>query len=246
MSDDKELDERMQQLNAQFRASSSRANILHVDPDNPYEIQRYEREQREFESERLNLKANILYVHGFASSGNSGTAKTIQKYLPNCRVVAPDLPVDPDKALALLRDIVKNEKIDIVVGTSMGGMFAQKLRGMPKVLVNPSFHVSESMRRKIGIVPFFKQRKDGATEFEVTQALCDAYKKIEAGQFDNLSDGEKNITFGLFGTDDDVVSCEAEFDKYYARKMIFNGGHRLTDKVIYEYVVEAILKLLKQ
>ena len=53
-----------------------------------------------------------------------------------------------------------------------------------------------------------------------------------------------NVTYGLFGTDDDIVSCEAEYDKYYRNKMVFIGGHRLTDDVIHDYVVEAILKLL--
>ena len=51
------------------------------------------------------------------------------------------------------------------------------------------------------------------------------------------------MTYGLFGTDDDVVSCEEEFDRYYCRKMVFPGGHRLTDGAIHEYVVEAVLWL---
>ncbi|MCH5345603.1 MAG: hypothetical protein J1E63_00755 [Muribaculaceae bacterium] len=198
-----------------------------------------------FEQERLALKANVLYVHGFASSGNSGTAATIQKYLPNCRVIAPDLPIDPNEALMLLRKIIAEQKVDVVVGTSMGGMFAQKLRGIPKVLVNPSFHVSESMKNKIGVVPFFKKRQDGASEFEVTPQLCDAYKAIETPQFDNIDEHEKSITYGLFGTEDDVINCEEEYSRYYPKKMIFFGGHRLSEKVIHDYVIEAILILLQ-
>lgn len=246
MCGDTELDDIMQKMTAHLRASSSRGNLHGIDPDNPFEIRRHEQEAMAFNNERLSLKANILYVHGFASSGNSGTARTIQKYLPNCRVISPDLPINPDMAIKLLKQIVADEKIDVVVGTSMGGMFSQKLRGIPKVLVNPAFHVSESMRRKIGIVPFFKQRADGATEFEVTASLCDAYKNTETGQFNNLTDQEISITYGLFGTDDDVVSCEAEYDRYYRNKMVFIGGHRLTDETVHDYVVEAILKLLKR
>lgn len=246
MSDSKELDDMMRKMKAQFRASPSRGNLRGIDPDNPFEIMHHEREASAFDNERQSLKAKILYVHGFASSGDSGTAKTIQKYLPNCRVISPDLPINPDEAIAMLKRIVIEEKIDVAVGTSMGGMLAQKLRGIPKVLVNPSFHVSESMRRKIGIVPFFKRRADGATEFEVTPDLCDAYKNVETGQFDNLSDKEISNTYGLFGTDDDVVSCEEEYDRHYRNKMIFIGGHRLTDDAIHDYVVEAILKLLKR
>lgn len=244
MSEDKELDRMMADLRAHLRTSSSRGNIHGVDPDNPFAIRQHEKEAATFDRERMDLKANILYVHGFASSGNSGTAGAIQKYLPDSRVFSPDIPVNPDDALALLRRIVKEKKIDIVVGTSMGGMFAQKLKGIPKVLVNPSFHVSESMRRKIGIVQFFKKREDGATEFEVTPELCDAYRTIEDGQFDNISSSEIACTYGLFGTDDDVVSCETEYDRHYTKKMVFPGGHRLSDGNIHDYVVEAILRLL--
>lgn len=243
MSEDSEVDEMMRRIRSASRITSSRGNIHGIDPDNPYEVRGHERETLEFDRERCALQANVLYVHGFASSGNSGTARKIQKYLPGCRVISPDLPVAPDEALALLRRIVAEEKVDVVVGTSMGGMFAQKLRGVPKVLVNPSFHVSESMRRKIGVVPFFKAREDGATDFVVTPALCDAYRDIETGQFDNLTESEIAMTYGLFGTDDDVVSCEEEFDRYYCRKMVFPGGHRLTDAAIHDYVVEAVLRL---
>ena len=244
MSEDKELDEMMKRMRAHLRTSSSHGNIHGVDPDNPFAIRQHEKEASNFYKERSELKANILYVHGLASSGNSGTARTIQKYLPNSKVFSPDLPVNPHEALALLNNIVANEKIDVVVGTSMGGMFAQKMRGIPKVVVNPSFHVSESMRRKIGIMPFFKKREDGSTEFEITPELCDEYRSLENGQFDNLSPREIDITFGLFGTDDDVVSCEKEYDAHYINKMIFPGGHRLSDENIHDYVIEAILKLM--
>lgn len=212
MNEDKELDDMMGNLKERLCDSNSRGNIRGIETDNAFEIMRHEQDAEGFDNERMSLKANILYVHGFASSGDSGTARTIQKYLPNCCVISPDLPINPDEAIGMLKRIANEEKIDVAVGTSMGGMFAQKLRGIPKVLVNPSFHVSESMRRKIGIVPFFKRRADGATEFEVTPALCDAYKNVETGQFDNLSDREISITYGLFGTNDDVVSCEAEYD----------------------------------
>ena len=67
------------------------------------------------------------------------------------RVIAPDLPIDPDEALAMLRDLVATERPDIVIGTSMGGMFAQQLYDCRKILVNPAFHVSRTMRRQIGV-----------------------------------------------------------------------------------------------
>ena len=78
----------------------------------------------------------ILYIHGLSSSGASGTARHLQALLPDIRVIAPDLPIDPDEALAMLRDLVATERPDIVIGTSMGGMFAQQLYDCRKILVH--------------------------------------------------------------------------------------------------------------
>ena len=37
----------------------------------------------------------VLYVHGFGSSGQSGTVARIREVLPQATVIAPDLPVEP-------------------------------------------------------------------------------------------------------------------------------------------------------
>ena len=49
----------------------------------------------------------MMYVHGFASSGSSGTVMNLRRSLPGWRVIAPDLPVDPFESLELLRSIVE-------------------------------------------------------------------------------------------------------------------------------------------
>ena len=42
----------------------------------------------------------VLYVHGFGSSGQSGTVTRLRTVMPNARVLAPDLPVEPNEAIA--------------------------------------------------------------------------------------------------------------------------------------------------
>ena len=37
----------------------------------------------------------IMYVHGFGSSGQSGTVTLLRTLMPESTVVAPDLPVHP-------------------------------------------------------------------------------------------------------------------------------------------------------
>lgn len=188
----------------------------------------------------------LLYIHGLASSGNSGTAKEIQRRLPKTRVLSPDLPVDPQEAYEMLCRVIDEEEVDVMVGSSMGGMFANVLNGVAKVLVNPSFHVSESMRKRIGTMPFFSERKDGATDFEITEELCDAYAKLERRQFAFFKERDTGETFALFGSDDETVNCKDEYMRYFGDAYeTFTGGHRLSPEVIHDKLIPIVAELVK-
>lgn len=204
-----------------------------------------EEEEATYEHIRGFLAIKILYVHGFRSSGQSGTADRLRKFLPHCKIFSPDLPIDAKEAVAMLKRIVSEEEIDVVVGTSMGGMLAQKLRGVPKVLVNPSFFVSETFRKNMGKVSFFSEREDGSTEFEITQEVVDSYVAVERGQFRAISQREKNITVGAFGNKDDVVNCKDIFKEHYDNVVYFAGGHRLDADSIKHRIIPTIAKIYR-
>ena len=76
----------------------------------------------------------LLYLHGFASSGASGTVGLLRRELFEKRktdkvvVVAPDIPVDPVEVLPMLKELANAESPDLIIGTSMGGAYAQQLR----------------------------------------------------------------------------------------------------------------------
>lgn len=185
----------------------------------------------------------ILYIHGLSSSGASGTARHLQALLPDIRVIAPDLPIDPDEALAMLRDLVATERPDIVIGTSMGGMFAQQLYDCKKIIVNPAFHVSRTMRKQIGICPFLNPRKDGATTYTITSALCDRYEETERRQFDGVTDEAVEKTWALFGAHDTVVNCREEYLQHYRNCTTFDGEHRLRYENIRDVLVPLIISI---
>ena len=185
----------------------------------------------------------ILYIHGLSSSGNSNTVNTLRQLLPNDCILAPDLPIEPFEALHMLRKLCSDESPSIVIGTSMGGMFAQQLHGFRKILVNPAFHVSESLRKNIGIQPFFNFRIDGTISYEITQELCDNYVKLESNQFAGIKPFDVQNTYALFGINDELVDCSQEYLKYYKHKAEFEGGHRLSSKDIEQIIVPLINKL---
>ncbi len=107
---------------------------------------------------------NIIYLHGLSSSGNSNTAKRLRELLPDDNIITPDIPIDPKDALLLLETLrrIYNTNETIIIGTSMGAMYAQQMKGFRRILVNPAFHVSKLLRENEGkTLPFFTERIDG-------------------------------------------------------------------------------------
>lgn len=185
----------------------------------------------------------ILYIHGLSSSGASGTSRHLQALLPDMRVIAPDLPIAPDEALAMLRGLVAIERPDIVIGTSMGGMFAQQLYDCRKILVNPAFHVSRTMRRQIGVCSFLNPRKDGATTYTITPELCNRYEEMECHQFEGITENAITKTWALFGEHDQVVNCREEYLQFYRNYKTFEGEHRLRFENIRDTVVPHVKQI---
>lgn len=191
----------------------------------------------------------LLYVHGFASSGSSGTVMTLRRHLSSWRVIAPDLPVDPFEALELLRGIVEQEKPDVVVGTSMGGMYAQQLWGIPRIIVNPSFEMSRSLLfGKMGRNKYMSKRQDGATEFRIDKAVVERFKQMEKTQFDGVNDHEKALVTALFGDKDPVVNFYPLVSELYGKERCihFNGEHRLNDEIVKKVLIPIINECVKE
>ena len=190
----------------------------------------------------------LMYVHGFASSGSSGTVMALRRYLTGWRVIAPDLPIDPFEAMELLRATIEEEQPDIVVGTSMGGMFTQQLWGMPRIVVNPSFEMSRSLLLgKMGKNKYTSKRKDGATEFRVDKKVVEQFKLLEKTQFDGITEDEKQLVWGLFGDKDPVVHFQPLMAKMYGedRCRWFAGEHRLNDEIVKKVLIPLIDELLQ-
>lgn len=187
----------------------------------------------------------MMYVHGFASSGTSGTVMALRRNLPDWRVVAPDLPVDPFDALALLRELINSENPEIIVGTSMGGMYVQQLRGIRRIIVNPSFEMSRSLLfGKMGRNKYTSKRKDGATEFRVDKALVERFRQMEKTQFDGITEKDKTLVTGLFGNKDRTVQFRPLMAKLYGeeRCLWFDGEHRLNDTIVKKVLLPLIAK----
>lgn len=193
----------------------------------------------------LDLWMKVLFLHGLASSGSYKMANTLRILLQDSEVISPDIPIDAKQALSLIENLCHREHPDVVVGLSMGGFWAQKLRGYRKVLVNPDFHISRLLRSMIGEVKYLSPRSDGATSFFVTDEICRDYEEMESGQFRDLEEDELRLTLGLFATDDELVRCGKEFESYYkGRAVEYPGRHLPNFPETKTYILPKILELI--
>lgn len=183
----------------------------------------------------------VLFIHGLASSGAYKTANTLRTLLRPCEVIAPDVPIEPGEALAMLRELCTSEQPDLVVGLSLGGFWAQKLRGCRKILINPDLHPSRLLRTKIGEMDYLSPRRDGARSFRITEEICRGYEILEETEFDGLDEGEVALTDGLFATEDELVHCRPEFEAHYpGRAHPYPGTHLPTFPEIKKYLLPLV------
>ena len=191
------------------------------------------------------IAMKLLFIHGLASSGRYKMASSLRILLKGWEVISPDVPIEPQKALHLLRSICESEKVDLVVGLSLGGFWAQKLRGYRKILVNPDFHVSALLESMKGEVKYLSPREDGSESFIIDDDICRGYRELEKSQFDSLDSREIELTRALFALDDELVRCGAEFESHYPnRGTEYPGKHLPVFPELKKYLVPVVKELV--
>ena len=194
----------------------------------------------------------ILYLHGFSSAGSTGTATNIRNHLYadyGVTVVSPDIPVSPAEAIPFIAKVIEDEKPDLIIGTSMGGMYTELQHGHLRICVNPSFHMARLLTFKhLGKnVEFLNKRADGQKQFKVDKKMVAEFKDIETKlTLKNITPEDKQLIWGIFGKDDPTVNCQAEFKKAYGTEhfLLIEGEHSLTDAMMKRDVLPLIKKLL--
>lgn len=184
----------------------------------------------------------IMYVHGFMSSAQSGTVTLLQTLLPSATVVAEDIPIHPAEAMDMLTRMAEREQPDLIIGTSMGGMYTEMLRGYDRIVVNPAFEMGQTMAKSnmIGRMTFQNPRKDGVEEVVVTKALVKEYAEMTQHCFAGITPEEQRRVYGLFGDNDPQVHTFDIFHEHYPQAIYFHGEHQLVEKVVYRYLIPIV------
>lgn len=190
----------------------------------------------------------ILFLHGFFASGQCVPAAALRKaFEGRAEVLTPDLPIHPNMALELIRNICDREHPDLLVGNSCGSFYAQMLApivGIPALLGNPHFQMTAFLGERIGTHEYKSPRKDGNQHFVIDEPLIQEFAELEATQFHYCDPLFKDKVWGLFGEQDTLAHFEPLFLEHYNLSFHFPGAHTPTAEEVRTWYVPLIEKML--
>lgn len=190
----------------------------------------------------------ILFLHGFFASGQCVPAQALRgSFEGRAEVLTPDLPIHPKVAVSLIRELIDREKPDLLIGNSCGSFYAQMVApvvGIPALLGNPHFQMTEFLKQRIGEHQYKSPRKDGNQNFIINESLIEEFAELEAKQFDGCTPSSKDLVWGLFGEQDTLAHFEPLFLKHYSHSFHFPGGHTPTAEEVRTWYVPLAEEML--
>lgn len=186
---------------------------------------------------------NILYIHGFQGSGQSNSCQVLKNTLTTDNVFTPDIPTKPKDAIEFIDKFIKDNNIDIIIGTSLGGLYTKQFT-IPKIIVNPAF----VFPFKEGNYTFFTNRLDGKTNFDIDTDDILYIKELQSN-CKYVVPEYTGLSHILIGTEDELIDFNSlslgDYTNAYDNISYAKFGHRLTNDVI-QYELLNLINTLKQ
>ncbi|MBQ2215395.1 MAG: hypothetical protein II416_03870 [Prevotella sp.] len=192
----------------------------------------------------------ILFLHGFYASGQCVPALALHEaFQGKAEVLTPDLPMHPKEAIGFIRELIDSEKPDLLIGNSCGSFYAQMVApivGIPALLGNPHFQMTEFLKQRIGEHQYKSPRKDGNQHFIIDEALVEEFAGLESIQFNNCNPDGRDRIWGLFGEKDTLAHFEPMFLEHYNHSFHFPGGHTPTSEEVHTWYVPLAERMLME
>lgn len=187
----------------------------------------------------------IIFLHGFYASGSCEPAKALAEcFKGKYNVLTPDLPLHPDDALAYVVELCKKHRPALLVGNSCGAFYAQMASArlnIPALLSNPYFIMTDFLKERKGKHRYKSPRADGNQDFEITDALIEEFRNLQARLF---ADQGEAMVWGIFGDNDPIAHFEPMFLEHYHTTFHFPGAHTPKAEEIREYYVPIIERMM--
>lgn len=171
----------------------------------------------------------LLYIHGFGSCGRGNKIDCLRDHFGTDEVLSPDLLPDPEAAVELLEGLIAANPVDLLVGSSLGGYYAEWLNGqhrIPSVLINPSTQPYRTLASLVGPNRDWCSGKIFHWTSEYLEKLR-RFRRPDPGQ------GERYLV--LLQTSDEVLDYRLAAERYRGQEVVIEegGNHRFENLAEY-------------
>ena len=191
----------------------------------------------------------MMYLHGFMSGANGAMQRQLQRHFKGrYRVIAPELDADPDRSLAIIADVIDEEKPQVIVGTSLGAWMAMmsKCLGADYILVNPVTAPLEELVRWLDVPQeYFCKRLDGVQTYTLTREVLDKYSIYDLREANAYRGGNFHL---LCSTKDELLGDRhiRTLKPYFSPKsmtIVDDFGHQCCDAGL-KHLIEIIERVV--
>lgn len=186
----------------------------------------------------------IIYIHGFASIGNSYKGNLLLNEFSNYKVLSPTFSPYTKTAVKQIDELIKTNKNVILVGTSLGGFYSDYFhttKNIPAVIINP-------LVEPLGVEKYVGENTNYYTneKFDFTRESFNYL--LELKSIKESSSGYRkydDLLTVLLAEDDDLLEYKLAINEYNDNsiKLYPTGGHRFTNS---QAIIDAVNSLLSK
>ena len=173
------------------------------------------------------MMKKVLYIHGYNGSPMGGSYMLFNEMLDKQSYELHTIDydyTDPEGVIKSVKEYIREHKIDIVIGSSLGGFITLFLYGVMRIVINPCWNPAV----ELPLVGY-----TGPTE---------VYENLLRCLIDSTDEEEAELCCGCFAPADELLGekYRATFSRYYRRVYDIPGGHRVSREAVEKIINEVI------
>lgn len=182
----------------------------------------------------------ILFIYGYCSSPQSGTLRLLREALPSeqYEIICPQYEQeDITLTREFMHNIIREQKIDLVVGVSLGGFITLSLEtDLPRIAINPCMRPCRDL-------PSLTEHKDYPEIVMPSRKFLEGYARFEQGVCTAKYANGSRIK-GLFALEDELLGERyvEEFRGAYSECERIPGGHHGNPAAV-PFIVKSVEEL---
>lgn len=167
----------------------------------------------------------ILYVYGYGGSANGSSCTLLKRLVPEGYTVESFTYTQADfvKARQEILDYIREHRIDLVIGSSLGGFIALTLNGMPRIVVNPCWYPADELPK-----------------IDVPDEIVSTYAPYNRWVEEHITPDDRHLVHAFFGDRDELFGERyvSEFLRHYPEQQChcMRSTHHLSEEGAREIV----------